>query len=308
MHAPSPRVAWPLQQLASSPSSLKLNLLISSSPLDHHQPHPYISIHPSSYSNLQGRRRKEARNQIMAGPATDGTENKPPGKPMSMGQTLLEKGTAMMQSLKPIKQFSQHACTFALYSHDLSRQIETHHYVSRLNEDFLQCAVYDSDDRSARLIGVEYIISDRMLEALPAEEQKLWHSHAYEIKSGLWVTPRVPEGVVKPELDRLAKTYGKFWCTWQVDRGDVLPMGEPALMVSPQPDHPTGTVLMMPEPELVMRRDDKYNVKTESLAALRVDIAGPIRINPNADYWRNHGKGFVVDVVPTEMKRHAPFP
>ncbi|CAL5345239.1 unnamed protein product [Camellia sinensis] len=38
------------------------------------------------------------------------------------------------------------------------------------------------------------------------------------IKSGLWVNPEVPELVVKPELENLTKTYGKFWCTWQADR------------------------------------------------------------------------------------------
>ena len=30
--------------------------------------------------------------------------------------------------------------------------------------------------------GIEYIVSDRIFEALPPEEQKLWHSHAYEVK------------------------------------------------------------------------------------------------------------------------------
>jgi hypothetical protein len=47
----------------------------------------------------------------------------------------------------------QHVCTWALFSHDMSRKIETHHYAARLNEDFLQCAVYDSDESNARLIG-----------------------------------------------------------------------------------------------------------------------------------------------------------
>lgn len=81
----------------------------------------------------------------------------PPGKPMSVEQQVLEKGAAMLQSLKPIKQFSQHACTFALYGHDLTRQIETHHFVTRINEDFLQCAVYDTDDTRGRLIGTIYV-------------------------------------------------------------------------------------------------------------------------------------------------------
>lgn len=29
--------------------------------------------------------------------------------------------------------------------------------------------------------GIEYIISDRIFETLPAEEQKLWHSHEYDV-------------------------------------------------------------------------------------------------------------------------------
>lgn len=40
-----------------------------------------------------------------------------------------------------------------------------------------------------------------------------------QIKSALWVNPRVPEMIGMSELENLAKTYGKFWCTWQVDRG-----------------------------------------------------------------------------------------
>lgn len=80
-------------------------------------------------------------------------DKQPPGAPMTVHQHLLDKGAQMMQSLKPIKQMNQHVCTFAMYSHDLSRQIETHHYVTRLSQDFLQCAVYDGDDSTGRLIG-----------------------------------------------------------------------------------------------------------------------------------------------------------
>jgi hypothetical protein len=31
-------------------------------------------------------------------------------------------------------------------------------------------------------------------------------------------------------------------------------------------------------------------------------------INPMADYWKQHGKGFVIDFEETEMKKRAPFP
>lgn len=77
----------------------------------------------------------------------------PLGKEMTTGSQLVDKGAQMIQSLKPVRQMKQHACTFALYGHDLIRQIETHHYIHRLNQDFLQAAVYDSDRPDARLIG-----------------------------------------------------------------------------------------------------------------------------------------------------------
>ncbi|XP_009600901.1 oil body-associated protein 2C [Nicotiana tomentosiformis] len=239
--------------------------------------------------------------------ATTGThgqgEQIPPGKPMSTEQHMLDKGAQMLQSLTPIKQMNQHVCTFALYNHDMNRQIETHHYVTRLNQDFLQCAVYDSDHSTAHLIGVEYIVSDRIFETLPEEEQKLWHSHAYEIKSGLWVNPRAPEMVVKHELENIAKTYGKFWCTWQTDRGDKLPIGAPALMMSPQ-----AVNLGMIKPEVIQKRDDKYNMSTDAMKRSRLEIAEPEWLNPQADYWKQHGKCFVVDIEDVEMKKRAPFP
>ncbi|XP_058095456.1 oil body-associated protein 2B-like [Magnolia sinica] len=226
-----------------------------------------------------------------------------PGKPMTMGSQLVDKGAQMLQSMKPIKRMQQHVCTFAIYSHDMNRQIQTHHYITRVNQDFLQCAVYDSDDSSARLIGMEYIVSDRIFEALPAEEQKLWHSHAYEIKAGLWVNPGVPEMIQKPELQNLAKSYGKFWCTWQVDRGDRLPLGAAALMMSPQ-----GVNLGMVKPELLKSRDDKYKISSDELKKSRVEIEEPEWINPNADHWKQTGKGFAIDIIPTVMKTRAHFP
>ncbi|GMY37782.1 oil body-associated protein 2C-like [Fagus crenata] len=248
-------------------------------------------------------------------PMPTGSDPRLPGQPMTMGQHMIDKGAQILQSLKPVKQMSQHVCTFALYSHDMTRQIETHHFITRVNQDFLQCAVYDTDHAQGRLIGVEYIVSDRIFEALPPEEQKLWHSLIHMlmslnlylifdfIKSGLWVNPQVPGVIERPELENLAKTYGKCWCTWQVDRGDKLPLGAPSLMMSPQ-----AVNLGQVSPELVHRRDNKYNISTEALRASSVEIAEPEWLNPQADYWKQHGKGFAIDIKSTDMKLRAPFP
>lgn len=82
--------------------------------------------------------------------ADDGTT---PGKALTMGHQIMDKGSKLMQSLKPINKISEHVSTFSVYSQNMSRQIETHHFISRLNQDFCQCAVYDSHLPDARLIG-----------------------------------------------------------------------------------------------------------------------------------------------------------
>ncbi|KAJ7570268.1 hypothetical protein O6H91_01G112500 [Diphasiastrum complanatum] len=224
-----------------------------------------------------------------------------PGKPLSASSMLLDKGSAVIQSLKPIKQIQQHVCTFAMYSHDMSRQIETHHYVSRLNEDFLQCLVYDNDDKHARLIGVEYIVSERLFVALPEEEKKLWHSHFHEIRTGLWVNPGVPEIVQKQELKKLAPTYGKFWCTWQFDRGDRLPLGPPALMMSPQPECEV-------HPDLVKKRDEKYNISTREKSQSHADVGDNFDPHPSADRWKQSKQGFVVELKEVDVVLPGPSP
>ena len=48
-----------------------------------------------------------------------------------------------------------------------------------------QCLLYDSLEKNARLIGVEYMVSENLFLTLPEEEKKLWHSHEYEVKGGL---------------------------------------------------------------------------------------------------------------------------
>ena len=83
----------------------------------------------------------------------------PPGRPTTVSSQVIDMGTQVMQPLKPVRQMKQHACSFALYAHDMHRQLEVHHFVSRLNQDVLQCAVYDYDKPSARLIGMS-IVSD----------------------------------------------------------------------------------------------------------------------------------------------------
>ena len=83
------------------------------------------------------------------------------------------------------------------------------------------------------------MITPRLYETLPAAERQLWHSHVFEVKSGMLILPR-PTGVPaaawevaeNQEMEQVIQLYGKVYHLWQTDRGDTLPLGEPQLMTS----------------------------------------------------------------------------
>ena len=91
-----------------------------------------------------------------------------------------------------------YVCGIHFYNGQMQRQVTAHHYCAHVNEDLMQCVIYDSDRKDARLIGIEYVITARGFNALPAEEKKLWHSHAYEVKSGLLAAPGLRAGDPPP--------------------------------------------------------------------------------------------------------------
>ena len=64
------------------------------------------------------------------------------------------------------------------------------------------------------MIGVEYIVSEKIFKNMPAEEKKLWHSHVYDIKSGLILAPGLSEVAEKELMTSLINTYGKTFHFW----------------------------------------------------------------------------------------------
>lgn len=93
------------------------------------------------------------------------------GDEQTLGTKAMGMGAKVLQDFSPLKQICRHLCGFHCYSHDVTRQVEAHHYCSHLSEDMLQCVIYDSPDADARLIGVEYIISAKLYVDLPEEEK-----------------------------------------------------------------------------------------------------------------------------------------
>ncbi|GAV70184.1 DUF1264 domain-containing protein, partial [Cephalotus follicularis] len=155
-----------------------------------------------------------------------------PGEPTKTGITLLETATSAIQGFGPVNKIHQHLCAFHFYGHDMTRQVEAHHFCGHQNEEMRQCLIYDSPEADARLIGLEYIVSENLFLTLPDEETRLWHSHEYEVKSGVLFMPGVPGPIRRKDLDKVCKTYGKVYHFWQVDRGDSLPLGLPQVMMA----------------------------------------------------------------------------
>lgn len=150
--------------------------------------------------------------------------------------------------------------------------------------DVRQCLIYDSPDEKARLIGIEYMITPKIYNTLPKAERELWHSHIYEVKSGMLIMPTpagVPETVWQTaensEMKDIIPLYGKTYHLWQVDRGDTVPLGVPQLMASVTSDvmldnveHPEGG-----GKALLAKRDRRFGVDHEKKARSRESIPDP---------------------------------
>lgn len=216
------------------------------------------------------------------------TTNQAKGEPTSGKEKFLHAGASMLQNFEPPKQLCAHLNAFHAYAKNPGQYVEANHYCAHLNEDVRQCIIYDGPGPNARLIGIEYLIKPHLYEKLESEERKLWHSHVFEVKSGMLALP-VPTGVPNAvwevaeteEMKEVIELYGKVYHLWQVDKGHELPLGEPQLMTSytapGQIDFDT----------VVADRDKRFGLDSKVKAEKRKDIPEP-KIHPDADAaWKN---------------------
>lgn len=201
---------------------------------------------------------------------------------------VIETGAETLQAEAPIRAISTYLDGVHFYNGDMGEQVEAHHYVTILSDDVMQAVVFDGTDANARLIGVEYIISEELFEQLPAEEKSLWHSHVYEVKSGLAVTPGLPVAAENALMKKLITTYGKTWHTWHTHADENVPLGIPALMMSLTTD---GQI----DPELLEARERRLGVSLADIAARRAEIPTP-EVAEGADAWQD-GRVIQLDAV-----------
>ncbi len=112
------------------------------------------------------------------------------GKGHPLRHRVLDLAAGAMQRKFPLEAMSTYLNGFHMYADEMGRQVEATHFCIHLRHDLHQCVIFDSNKPDARLIGIEYIISEERFRGLAEDEKRLWHSHHYEVKSGLLVAPR----------------------------------------------------------------------------------------------------------------------
>jgi hypothetical protein len=183
----------------------------------------------------------------------------PPGAERTPKTATLETGAAVMQAKAPVDQIAIYMNGFHPSKADPGMQMEAHHYCNQVNEDLAQCVLFDGNTADARLMGIEYIVSAKLYDTLPADEKAYWHPHNYEILSGELRLPGLPAAAERETLEGKMNSYGKTWHTWMTgmrDRQpDPLPFGPAQLQWSFNRDGEA-------KPEMVAERDRRFGFNT----------------------------------------------
>ena len=158
------------------------------------------------------------------------------------------------------------------------------------HDDMFQCVLFDGSGKNARLIGVEYLISDAAYRKLPTEEKKFWHAHTYEVLGGGLVAPDMTPDEEMKFMKMILPTWGKAWHTWP-DPQSPVPMGEPMLIWSLMGD---GQV----DEKLVAARDKEFGCSTKAIREVRIKEFGlevpsvppPKSLETIGRQWTNSGE------------------
>jgi hypothetical protein len=219
---------------------------------------------------------------------------KAPGTETGAKTEVLEAGAAVLQTQPPLGAINAYLDGFHFYNGRRQAQMEAHHYCAILNEDFIQCVIYDGNVKDAKIMGVEYIVSEKVFAALPASEKAMWHSHVHEVTSGQLIAPGIPAPAEHELMEKLIHTYGKTWHTWHTDLDKQLPVGVPQLMMGFTADGQS-------DPAMVEARDRRFGVDSRKKRAERADIATPT-VDPGADAWQ---QGKTIQLIDPTGSSHS---
>lgn len=208
-----------------------------------------------------------------------------PGPAESAKTDALEAGASLLQDNGPLAKMDVYLVGFHPMKDDPSHQMEAHHFCRQVTEDFAQCALFDGNTADANLTGIEYIVSARLFESLPAQERPFWHPHNGEILSGQLVAPSLPDVADQELMRSKMNSYGKTWHTWHSRKGtqpgDAMPTGPAMLAWSFNRDGEA-------DPVLVQERDRRMDIDTARIRERRQALRNLARPQEGVDVLRSH--------------------
>ncbi len=163
-----------------------------------------------------------------------------------------------------------HFCGIHMAKKNPKIQFVTQHYCAAhtggKDGDVFQCVLFDGTGANAKLVGVEYLISDEAYRKLPDAEKKYWHAHTYEVLGGGLIAPTMEQKEENEFMKVVMTTWGKAWHTWP-DPGTSVPVGEPLLIWSLMGDGQA-------DEKVVAARDKEFKVDTAKVREARVKHFG----------------------------------
>lgn len=188
----------------------------------------------------------------------------------------------------PASALHAHFCGIHVAKHDPKIQMIVQHYCGPA-KGLHQCLLFDSSEKDAKLLGVEYIIPDEAYRKLDDREKMYWHPHTYEVLAGGLIAPSM-----KPEdeldfMKVILTTWGKTWHTWP-DPTTAVPLGEPMLMWAVTGDGQLAE-------EVIAKRDKQFGVKVEKIREKRTKEFGfavpqvpfPTKVGEIGRQWTKDG-------------------
>ncbi len=164
-----------------------------------------------------------------------------------------------------------HFCGIHIAKNNPKFQLTVQHYFAAHTTDehgdpMFQCVLFDSMGKNAKLLGVEYVITDNAYRSLPDAEKKFWHAHTYEVLGGGLIAPGMEDAEEKKFMKMLLTTWGKTWHTWP-DPSTSTPLGEPLLIWSLTAD---GQI----DEKVLAERDKEFKVSTAKIREQRCKELG----------------------------------
>jgi hypothetical protein len=199
-------------------------------------------------------------------------------------------------AMSPAAGLHAHFCGIHVAKHDPKIQMIVQHYCGAA-KGMHQCLLFDSSEKDAKLIGIEYIIANDAYAKLDEKEKMYWHPHTYEVLAGGLIAPDMKPEDEKAFMSVIMTTWGKTWHTWPDPKTDV-PLGEPMLMWAVTGD---GQVAE----EVIAARDKMYGVKVEKIREKRTKEFGfavpqvpfPANVKMIGRQWTKSGED-----KPTKLK------